>query len=262
MPIPTSTPVTEAIAGCLTRAFLTGRAAGRIEARLGHGRARQFDPDGITAEVLANLDRAGIDIAPKAAPVTLTLPDGDRVSGPDVVELAAHLSAGAEADDDRRDGMRCGTVAMLTPEGERVLAAIARGDLASLSERAVYSAIELVGRLDDAALRLEPGQEDEAPAPVCLTGSPWVVMEVRPGETTVGEGTDIWDHGITTSARAVMKNMITGAEREIRVDAAAFCDRGEGEVREAVEVAIRDAMRKAREAAAAFIAATAAGEAA
>lgn len=236
MRIPTSTPVTEAIAAGLRRAFVAGRDAGRID-----GGPRLFDPARIRGELLAHLDQAGFEIAPKASAVTLTLPDGERVSGPDVVELAAHLSAGVEADDDRRDGMRCGTVAMLTPEGERVLAAISRGDLASLSELAVYSTIELVGRLDEASLRLEPGKADEAPAPVGLTGfakSSWVVKEVRPGETTVGEGTDVWRHRIATSARAVMKNMITGVEREIRVDAWALCDGDEGDVREAVEEAI------------------------
>lgn len=107
-----------------------------------HGPCHSFDIPDIVEEV-----RALKAASRHAAPVTLTLPDGERVSGPDVVELAAHLSAGAEADDDRRDGMRCGTVAMLTPEGERLVQAAAAGDFTRMSMGAWASLHELRERL-------------------------------------------------------------------------------------------------------------------
>lgn len=175
--------------------------------------APQFHHGAACTSLLQALDKAGFEVVPKATP---------QAPG-------------------------SGTDALLTDEGERVLAAIARGDLASLSERTVCSTIELVGRLDEASLKLEA---DEAPR------ERWAVTSVRPGPTLVGPGDGVWEHSIQTSATAVLTGP-DGASREIEVKGALRCDGDEGDVRAAVEVAIRDAMRKAREAAAAFIAATA-----
>lgn len=143
MRIPDTTPATKDIAEALTRAYFTGRDAGVIEARLGHGRARKFDLDGITGELLANLDHAGFEIVRKTP--------------------------------------RLGTVATLTPEGERIVQAIAAGDFTGISDRDYRSFTVLVDRvlegdrtsarlrdLDAAIHRAErslsPGEERPLPA--------------------------------------------------------------------------------------------------
>jgi|GEM_PF-1337115 len=153
----------------LTTAFYDGRKEALTVAKV-PGSSFGYDPAGPMNELLQSIDQAGFDIIKKAAarpgePIEIKLPDGS---------IHGYYHAGAAP--------TVGTVALLTPEGERLIQAVADADYSTLSERQLADVSDLRDRLsgignlvfgvierpitpeDCTGLKLEPGKADEAPA--------------------------------------------------------------------------------------------------
>ncbi len=181
MRIPVQPPITRTIAASLTHAFMVGQQEGRIEARL--GRCREFEPAGLTSELLLALDRDGFDIVRKPDDRPLTAED---FTGPITLE---------------------------------------RG----VGAPQVY-------------VDATPGM------------SSWVLRGVIPGTIDIRPSTTVADHEVTATATAVLTKADLSDRRELTVRTAWFCS--ENLIESATTEALSLALRQARDAAAAFIAAT------
>lgn len=187
-----------------------------------------------------------------------------------------------------------GTVALLTPKGERVVKAVAKGDFTTISDRDfrlfshlvdnVWERDKLTARIREldklvvgyaerpltpedftGPITLEKGTEATLPPGTQIhightrgldapATSPWVLREVIPGTIDIRPNTKVADHEVVATATAVLTKADLSDRRELTVRTAWFCSENAKEA--ATTEALSLALRQARDAAAAFIAAT------
>lgn len=191
---------------------------------------------GTAEHIIEALDQAGYEIVRKPEPRervvrTFTRPDGSTVE-------ATAIPGGASGPDPR-----LGTVALLTPEGERIVNAIATGDTYGLGNRDIAAFADLRAKVDNLVVgfvqrplgpedftgpvTLEPGKLDEAHQghtrglDVPAT-SPWILVEVTPGQLSarpvISDRKGYPDTLIEASATAVVTRQ-DGSRREFQASA-------------------------------------------